>query len=84
MLKTNAGELVTGKNEGAAAPSGVRFLRRPEVLNLCGFTESYLYELVSENRFPQPVKIAPRLSVWVEGEVHAWQMAKIAERTGAA
>lgn len=56
--------------------------RMPRVEAATGLKQSYLYELVSEGRFPRPVKLGPRASAWVSTEVQAWIAQRIAERDG--
>jgi prophage regulatory protein len=58
-----------------------RFLRRQKVVEFTGIPESTIYEMVGRGEFPRPVRISPRLVAWVEGEVIAWQAARIAERS---
>ncbi len=61
-----------------------RFLRRPAVSDLTGLPESTLYALMAAGRFPRSVKIGPRASAWIEGEVVEWQKQRLAERDGVA
>ena len=49
-----------------------RLIRLPEVLHLCGISRSALYELVSRNEFPQPVRIGARSVGWRQRDVHGW------------
>ena len=49
-----------------------RILRRPEVQIRTGLPTSMLYAMISEGRFPPPVKIGKRAVGWVEGQVEAW------------
>ncbi len=55
------------------------FLRLPEVLHRCGLGRSTVYKLLSEGRFPVPIKITGGRAVgWVETELEAWLQASIA------
>jgi prophage regulatory protein len=45
---------------------------------------SSIYRLVSEGRFPKPVKLAAAASAWVDQEIDAWLAARVAERDKAA
>lgn len=57
-----------------------RFLRKPEVLRRSGLSKSTLYSLIECGQFPRQVKLAPKVSAWVESEVSAWIQSRIAER----
>lgn len=53
-------------------------IRRPDVEARTGLKRSSIYTLVSEGRFPAPIRIAGSRSVaWVEGEIDAWIKAQI-------
>lgn len=60
-----------------------RLLRLPGVRDLTGLGTTKLYELVSEGKFPKPVKLTPRSVAWPEDEVAQWCAARIAERDNA-
>jgi prophage regulatory protein len=57
-----------------------RILRLPEVEAVTGIKRSRIYEGIRDGRFPAPVPLGERAVGWVEGEVAAWQDARIAER----
>ena len=44
----------------------------PEVLKRTGFGKAWIYRLISEGRFPAPVKIGVRAVAFVESEVDEW------------
>ncbi|GKV95462.1 AlpA family transcriptional regulator [Pectobacterium aroidearum] len=46
-----------------------RLIRFPEVMRKTGFGKAWLYRLISEERFPQPVKIGIRAVAFVEHEI---------------
>lgn len=54
--------------------------RLPRVKQTAGLGSSRIYELVSEGKFPKPVKLGPRASAWVSTEVLAWVADRIADR----
>ena len=58
-----------------------RILRRREVEARTGIARSTIYQLVSEKRFPAPVRLGERSVGWVEAEVDAWLSERIAART---
>ncbi|WP_263070572.1 helix-turn-helix transcriptional regulator [Enterobacter huaxiensis] len=47
-------------------------IRLPEVLKRTGFGKAWIYRLISEGRFPAPVKIGVRAVAFVESEVDVW------------
>ncbi len=47
-------------------------IRLPEVLKRTGFSKAWIYRLISEGRFPAPVKIGVRAVAFVESEVDEW------------
>jgi prophage regulatory protein len=63
-----------------------KFIRRSEVLDRTGISAPTLYRLISENKFPTPVRLsdAERGTVrWVESEVDAWVAGHIKMRDAA-
>lgn len=54
-------------------------LRWPDVQKRIGLSKSYVYHLISLGAFPQPIKLGPRASGWLESEVNAWIEHRIAE-----
>ena len=49
-----------------------RLIRLPEVLERTGYGKAWIYRLISESRFPAPVKIGVRAVAFVESEVDEW------------
>ena len=49
-----------------------RLIRLPEVMKKTGFGKAWIYRLISQNRFPQPVKIGIRATAFVESEIDEW------------
>lgn len=62
------------------AQAARRFLRVDEVIQLTGVKQSTLYNKIAAGKFPKPVKLGPRMSVWDESEIRSWQDAMLAER----
>lgn len=56
-----------------------RLIQRPEVERRTGLARTTIYELIKAGRFPRPTKVG-RASLWVEGEVEAWILERVAER----
>lgn len=58
-----------------------RLLKRKQVLERTGLSNSGMYELIAQNRFPKPVKpTGARSSAWVEEEVDQFIASCIAQR----
>ncbi|MCA6954151.1 MULTISPECIES: helix-turn-helix transcriptional regulator [Pectobacterium] len=57
-----------------------RLIRFPEVMRKTGFGKAWLYRLISEERFPQPVKIGIRAVAFVENEIDEWILTAIEKR----
>ena len=49
-----------------------RLIRVSEVMNKTGFGKAWIYRLISQNRFPQPVKIGIRAIAFIESEIDEW------------
>ncbi|HEC7141257.1 TPA: AlpA family transcriptional regulator [Salmonella enterica subsp. enterica serovar Javiana] len=49
-----------------------RLIRLSEVINKTGFGKAWIYRLISQNRFPQPVKIGIRAIAFIESEIDEW------------
>lgn len=55
-------------------------LRRSEVEKRLGIPKSSLYAMVTNGKFPKPIKLNDRSSGWVSTEIDQWIEARIAER----
>ncbi|EMV7411601.1 AlpA family transcriptional regulator [Enterobacter soli] len=49
-----------------------RLLRLPEVMHKTGYGKAWIYHLINEGLFPQPVKIGARAIAFIESEVDEW------------
>lgn len=58
--------------EGIHMEHQTRLIRLPEVMKKTGFCKAWIYRLISDGRFPQPVKIGLRAVAFVESEVEDW------------
>lgn len=47
-------------------------LRRPDVLDVTGLTQSTLYRLIKAELFPQPVQITDATVGWRQSEIVQW------------
>lgn len=48
------------------------FLRLPQVLERIPISRSGWWQGVKEGRFPQPVKLSPRVTVWRAADIQAY------------
>ena len=53
------------------------FLRIKEVMKMTGIARSTIWLWVSEGKFPKPIKLSPRITVWEEKEINHWMSNKI-------
>ena len=63
-----------------SATSVQRFLFRPEVLRITGWSDTTLWREAKAQRFPAPVHISPGRVAWLESEVAEWQRKLIEAR----
>lgn len=47
-------------------------LRRQQVIDRVGLSRSSLYDYMSRNLFPRPVKIGVRAVAWSEAAINEW------------
>ncbi|MFL6615160.1 MAG: helix-turn-helix transcriptional regulator [Pantoea agglomerans] len=59
--------------------SNIRLIRMPEVLFKTGFKKSWIYQLISINSFPKPIRMGPRAIAFVEAEIDQWVTERINE-----
>ncbi len=57
-----------------------RFLAKPEVLRIAGFSAATLWREVNAGRFPAPIRISANRKGFLESEVHAWIASRAASR----
>ena len=56
----------------------LKILRLPQVCEVTGLCRSMIYQLEADLRFPQRVKIGVRAVGWLDREVNAWLIRRIA------
>ncbi|TLS99584.1 helix-turn-helix transcriptional regulator [Aliarcobacter cibarius] len=49
------------------------FLRIKDVMKKTGIAKSTIWLWVSEGKFPKPIKLSPRITVWDEELINRWQ-----------
>ena len=57
-------------------------IRLTEVLRRVGYGKAWVYKLIAQKRFPQPIKIGSRAIAFVESEIDDWINKRIAESRG--
>lgn len=60
-----------------------KFLRLKAVIEQTGLSRSTIYERISADDFPKPVKIGPRAIAFAEAEVNAWAAQRLEARENA-
>ncbi|WP_099350727.1 helix-turn-helix transcriptional regulator [Erwinia amylovora] len=58
------------------------FIRFPEVQKRSGYGKAWIYKLIAQGRFPQPIKIGSRSIAFIESEIDEWINQRIAESRG--
>ena len=53
-----------------------RFIRINDVMNKTGLAKSTIWLWVKEEKFPKPIKLSPRVTVWDEAELNEWKRIK--------
>ena len=48
------------------------FLRMPMVVRFTGLARSTIYKLISEKKFPSPVKVSERAVAWRRTDLDRW------------
>ncbi|MBU3015655.1 AlpA family phage regulatory protein [Poseidonibacter lekithochrous] len=48
------------------------FLRITEVMKKTGIAKSTIWLWVKEDKFPKPIKLSPRITVWEEEKINNW------------
>ena len=49
------------------------FIRIKEVMEKTGVARSTIWLWVKEEKFPKPIKISPRVTVWKSSDIQQWQ-----------
>jgi prophage regulatory protein len=56
----------------------LKILRLPQVCEVTGLCRSMICQMEADRRFPQRIKISTRAVGWLEMEVNAWLIRRIA------
>ncbi len=57
-----------------------KLIKRQQVEERTGIGRAYLYRLMSEGRFPRPVRVGTRAVRWLESDIQEWIEARVAEQ----
>ena len=49
-----------------------RFLRLPDVIRLCGYGRTTIYEKIKAGEFPSSYPLGARAVGWLSDEIEAW------------
>ena len=49
-----------------------KFLRIKSVIEKTGIAKSTIWLWTSEGKFPKPIKLSPRITVWEEDKINKW------------
>jgi len=49
-----------------------KLIRLPAVIERTGYSRSWIYELINQKQFPQPIKIGSRAVAFIEREIDEW------------
>jgi prophage regulatory protein len=63
-----------------ATPTEHRILRRPEVEAKTGCKRAYIYNMMREGKFPQPLRLGIRAVGWDAAEIDQWIIERLKER----
>ena len=57
-------------------------IRLSGVVSRTGYSRSWIYKLISQGKFPQPIKLGSRSIAFIESEIDEWINQRIAESRG--
>jgi len=49
-----------------------RLIRLPEVVEKVGLGKSTVWLWVKQHKFPKPIKLSARVTVWKESDINKW------------
>lgn len=49
-----------------------QFLRLPQVMEISGLAKSTIWAYVKKGKFPQPIKLSARVTVWRLSDIRKW------------
>lgn len=67
-------------DEHGSAHTELRILRRTDVEKKTGLKRAYIYQLMSEGKFPKSVRLGIRAVGWDAAEIDQWIAERLKER----
>ena len=64
--------LIPCLNSGKEKEHMGNFLRIKDVMKKTGIAKSTIWLWVSEGKFPKPIKLSPRITVWESNKINEW------------
>ncbi|NQY20848.1 MAG: AlpA family phage regulatory protein [Campylobacteraceae bacterium] len=55
------------------------YLRIKKVMKLTSIARSTIWLWVKENKFPKPIKISPKITVWEKDKIQEWIQNKMTQ-----
>ena len=49
-----------------------KLLRLRDVIKMASLTRTTIYNYMAEGKFPKNIHLGPKISVWIEREIHEW------------
>ena len=49
-----------------------KLLRLRDVIKMTSLTITTIYHYMAEGKFPKNIHLGPKISVWIEREIHEW------------
>lgn len=59
--------------QGEVVGPDEKFLKRKQVLEMCGISLSHLYYLMNKGMFPKSHRVSHRSAVWLESDINLWR-----------
>lgn len=54
-----------------------QFMRIKDVTKKTGIAKSTIWLWVKQKKFPEPIKLSPRVTVWEESKIEEWQQEQL-------
>ena len=60
----------------------MKFLRVYEVSEVVGYSISHIWRMARDGTFPQPIKLGPNATGWIDTEIGEGQRVRVDQRSG--
>ena len=57
----------------------MKFLRISDVAEKTALSESTIWLWINEQKFPKPIKLSPKVTIWEETKVDEWMQLKLSD-----